>query len=161
ADYLAPAVIVLENIALDDFSGRQLECLEQYVRDLGGGLVLVGGNRAFAPGHYPGSALERLSPLATTAPKPAEPWLLLSDCSGSVAAPLGAASRWAFAVRAIGQLIPQLPPDDSISLGSFAETLRWWRTGRPVREMQDGRFTPPRDIRPTGPTNLGAALAQV
>src|SRR5205814_1194555 len=136
ADYLAPAVIVLENVAIDELAGRQLECVEQYVRDLGGGLVIVGGDRAFAAGHYPGSALERLSPLASTPPKPAEHWILLADSSGSMAAQLGDNSRWAFALNAMAQLIPLLPPDDLISVGSFAETLRWWRTGRPVREMQ-------------------------
>jgi hypothetical protein len=152
---------VLENVAIDDFPGRQLECVEQYVRDLGGGIVIVGGDHAFAAGHYPGSKLERLSPLASTPPKPADHWIILADSSGSMAAQLGDNSRWAFAVNGIAGLIPILPPDDLISVGSFAQTLHWWRTGRPVREMQEGRFAAPKDIRPAGPTNLAAALAQV
>ena len=35
-DYLAPAIIVLENVAADDLSSTQQERLQQYVRDLGG-----------------------------------------------------------------------------------------------------------------------------
>ena len=77
-----------------------------------------------------------------------------------MAAALGDNTRWAFAAAAMTQLLPLLPPDDSVSIGDFAESLRWWRSGRPVRELQSG-FSPPRDIHPNGPTNLEPALRRI
>ena len=93
AAYLAPAVIVLDDVAADRLSPEQQGRLRQCVRDLGGGLVLLGGGHAFAAGGYPGSALESLSPLASTPPRPTTHWMLLADGSGSMgsAAPAGAA----------------------------------------------------------------------
>src|SRR5256885_952037 len=48
AEYLRPSVIALDNIAASDLSSLQQQRLGQYVRDLGGGLVILGGDHAFA-----------------------------------------------------------------------------------------------------------------
>ena len=84
ADYLLPGVIVLNNIPADSLSSNQQRHLQQYVRDLGGVLVIVGGDHAFAAGGYDGSLLEVLSPLASSPPQPAMHWMLLADGSGSM-----------------------------------------------------------------------------
>ncbi len=49
AAYLAPSLIVLDNLAASDLNDAQLARIEQYVRDLGGGLLITGGDRAFGP----------------------------------------------------------------------------------------------------------------
>ena len=46
----------------------QQQRLHQYVHDLGGSLILLGGERAFAAGNYSGSILEALSPLSSSPP---------------------------------------------------------------------------------------------
>jgi hypothetical protein len=157
ADYLAPAVIVLDNVAADALAHMPRLQMQRYVRDLGGGIVILGGDRAFAAGGYSGTPLEEFSPLASTPPKPAAQWLLLADSSGSMARTLGDNSRWSFAVHAIGQVIPRLPADDTISVGNFSQALRWWIAGKSVRDAQAG-FAIPKELRPHGPTNLAAAL---
>jgi hypothetical protein len=158
ADYLAAGVIVIDNVAADAIPETPRERIQQYVRDLGGGMVILGGDRAFAAGGYAGTPLEDLSPLASTPPKPAAQWLLLADSSGSMARTLGDNSRWNFAVHAIGQVIPRLPPDDTIAVGNFAQALRWWIAGVPVRQAQTSGVGYPKELRPHGPTNLAAAL---
>jgi hypothetical protein len=166
AAYLAPAAIVLDNLAASDLSDAQHRLLEQYVRDLGGALVIAGGDRTFAPGFYAGTPLEALSPLASVPPVPAVHWVLLADASGSMsqaataAARGSGATRWQLAAAAVARLLPQLPPDDPVSAGSFAAELTWWSTGRTARETA-GRPLPPADIVPNGPTNLAAALRRV
>ena len=159
--YLAPAIIALDNLAAADLSAIQQQRLEQYVRDLGGALLIAGGDHAFARGFYPGTALETLSPLASSPPTPTVHWMLLADSSGSMSQQAaGDATRWQLASSAIARLLPNLPPDDPVSVGSFAAELTWWSTGKSARETAALSFPPP-NASPNGPTNLAAALDRI
>lgn len=160
AAYLAPEVIVLENVAASDLSEIQQQRLRQYVRDLGGGLVILGGDRSFAAGGYIGSTLDALSPLASSPPVPTTHWVLLVDASGSMAADAAGTTRWKLASDAAAGLLPHLPPDDLVSIGTFAENIDWWISGKPVREARASAL-PPADRYPHGPTNLQPALEAV
>jgi Ca-activated chloride channel family protein len=160
AAYLAPSVIVLENVAAGDLSTLQQQRLRQYVRDLGGGLAILGGDRAFAAGGYAGSALEALSPLASTPPEPTTHWMLVADSSGSMAQAEGGASRWHYAAEALVRLIPRLPPDDVLSVGNFSEKLAWWSAGKSVKQTA-GLPLPPAGAGPHGPTNLDQVLKEI
>jgi hypothetical protein len=158
--YLAPSVIALENVSAGDLSGAQQAALEQYVRDLGGSLIIVGGDRAFSKGLYAGTALEALSPLASVPPTPSVHWMLLADSSGSMSQGVGETTRWELAAGAIARLLPNLPPEDPVSVGSFAGELTWWSEGRSARETA-GMNLPPAGVSPNGPTNLEAALERI
>lgn len=156
AAYLSPSVVALDNVPAAAISGVQQERLHQYVRDLGGALVVLGGDGAFAAGAYTGTTLDRLSPLASSPPMPTVHWVLLADASGSMAAAAGGdRSRWEVLRRSLGTLLPYLPPNDPVSIGSFAESLRWWSTGRSARETGAVPFP---NVTPHGPTNLESAL---
>jgi hypothetical protein len=157
AAYLAAGVIVLDNLPAADLPQPQLE---QYVRDLGGALVVAGGDRAFAPGDYSGTALEALSPLASVPPTPTVHWMLLADSSGSMSESAGASTRWQLAARSITALLPNLPPEDPVSVGSFAADLRWWTTGKTARQAA-AIALPPAGVGPGGPTNLQPALERI
>ncbi|HEX2973338.1 MAG TPA: VWA domain-containing protein [Tepidisphaeraceae bacterium] len=160
AEYLAPSIIVLDNVAARDLSEHQQQRLGQYVRDLGGSIVLLGGDHAFAAGAYPGTLLETLSPLSSTPPTPTLHWIILGDSSGSMAVNSGSSSRWDQVTHAMLELLPHLPPEDPVSIGSFAENLRWWSTGKSARETA-ALSLPPADVRPNGPTNLEEALLRI
>jgi hypothetical protein len=158
-DFLAAGVIALDNVPVDALTRLAHERLLSYVRDLGGGLLILGGDRAFAAGHYAGSHLEFLSPLSSTPPTPASHWVLLADSSGSMSASIGDNSRWAFAINAMVRVIPLLPANDSLSAGNFSRNIRWWCRGQPVSEVAPrGLGIVPNDVRPQGPTNLEPAL---
>jgi hypothetical protein len=161
ADYLDPAIIVLDNIPADALSAEQRDRLAQYARDLGGGVVIIGGDHAFAAGGYDGTVLDAISPLASSPPQPTTHWILLVDGSGSMAADAaGGGTKWQAETRAVTRVLPALPPDDLVSLGSFAESLNWWSTGKSARDTA-GLPLPPTDASPRGPTNLQPALRQV
>ena len=159
AAYLSPAVIVLNNLPAATLSAVQ-QPLQQYVRDLGGSLVILGGDHAFAAGDYGGSVLEALSPLASYPPQPAMQWIILVDGSGSMGEATSEGSRWQMAAAAVKQLLPHLPPEDLATLGSFAERITWWSNGKSVRESL-AISLPPNDLSPRGPTNLQQAMLDI
>lgn len=154
--YLGISLIVLDNVPAGALSDAQQRALSQYVRDLGGALMIVGGDQAFGAGGYTGTALDALSPLASDPPTPTTHWILLVDSSGSMSAPFEQRTRWAYAVDALQRTLQHLPPADPLSIGSFAESLRWWTTGGTVRDASAA--APPADVKPHGPTNLNDAL---
>lgn len=57
------AAIIIANAGADNFSGEQQQMLATYVRDLGGGLVMVGGNDSFGAGGWQGSPVEDVMPV--------------------------------------------------------------------------------------------------
>ena len=160
ADYLRPSVIVLDNLAASDLTELQQQRLEQYARDLGGAIVIVGGDRAFAAGAYGGTTLEKLSPLASDPPTPTMHWIILGDSSGSMATRDASITRWQQVRAAMLKLLPSLPPEDPVTIGSFAENLRWWSVAKSARETA-GMALPPVDVRPYGPTNLEDAMLKL
>lgn len=161
AAYLDAAVIVLDNVSADSFSSAQQQRLAQYVRDLGGGLVILGGDHAFAAGGYDGTPLDAIAPLASSPPNPTSHWIMLADASGSMAADHpGGGTRWQAETGAITSLLPLLPPEDLVSIGGFAESITWWSAGRSGRKTTALSLPPP-SAQPRGPTNLEAALRQV
>ena len=166
AAYLAPAVVVLDNVPADDLSPTQSQRLTQYARDLGGGLLILGGDHAFAAGGYAGTAIETLSPLASTPPEPAAHWVLLVDSSGSMNAPAAGGAggpggtRWRVAADAAVALLRSLPPEDRASVGGFAAGLSWWTRDRRAAEA-GAQPLPPPGAGPGGPTELRRALADV
>ena len=160
AAYLAPAVIVLEDVSAAELTDEQRQRLQEYVRDLGGGLVILGGDHAFAAGEYEGTALEALSPLASSPPSPTTHWVFLADASGSMSAQAAGATRWKIVADALVRVLSHLPPQDVVSVGSFAERLEWWTDGRSVRDAQATPL-PPASAYPHGPTNLQPALEAI
>jgi hypothetical protein len=157
-------VIVLNDVPAGRLSPDRQDRLRQYVRDLGGGLVVLGGPHAFAAGGYPGTALESLSPLASTPPRPTTQWVLLADSSGSMNGsadvPGSTASLWHYASEAIVKVLPLLPPEDRVSVGSFAEGVTWWSANRSARDTAVLPLPPPGAV-PHGPTNLRPALEEI
>jgi hypothetical protein len=157
AAYLAPAAIVLDDVSADDLSSVQQQRLANYVRDLGGGVVIGGGPNAFAAGGYGSTVLDQLSPLASDPPRAVERWVLLVDGSGS----MGTGSDptpWQTECDAVGRVAPVIPPADTLRVGSFAAVVTWWAAPKPAGEV---RPQPPVGLSPTGPTNLAAAVEQV
>ncbi len=158
AEYLAPSVIVLDNVSLPSLGPQRSSRIVQYVRDLGGALILNGGEHSFAAGGYTGSSIDSLSPLASTPPLPARQWLLLLDVSGSMqAATAGAGNLWDAELHAARGLLAALPPDDVGIVGGFSADLRWWSAVVPIHQLADIPL-PPAGTSPRGTTNLEPAL---
>jgi uncharacterized membrane protein len=57
------SAIILANVPADAFSHAQQQALAAYVRDLGGGLIMIGGDEGFAAGGWQGSVIEDIMPV--------------------------------------------------------------------------------------------------
>jgi len=85
-------LIILDNVSASDLSTHQHELLSRYVNDLGGGLVMVGGERSFGAGGWNGTVLEDVLPLELDPPRearlPEAALVLILDKSGSMNQPV-------------------------------------------------------------------------
>ncbi len=63
AGLTAYSAVILNNVPATQLSNRRMETLQTYVRDLGGGLIAIGGPNAYAPGGYFETPLEETLPV--------------------------------------------------------------------------------------------------
>ncbi len=58
------SAVILDNVPADDLRDDEKQTLATYVRDLGGGLIMVGGDESFGAGGWLGSPVEEVMPVA-------------------------------------------------------------------------------------------------
>ncbi len=61
--FMAYDCIILDNVTANYMSAATMNLMAQWVRDIGGGLVLIGGDDSFGPGGYKGTPIEEISPV--------------------------------------------------------------------------------------------------
>lgn len=80
--------IILSNVPATSMSLQQMEVIRTYVQDLGGGLMMLGGDQAFGLGGYYKTTLEELLPVRSNfekeKEKPSLAMVLVIDKSGSM-----------------------------------------------------------------------------
>jgi Mg-chelatase subunit ChlD len=127
------AAIVLVNTPAFRLAPKQLELLQSYVRDLGHGLVVIGGEESYGPGGYFQTPLEETLPVEMTIQDqqrlPGMSLILIIDKSGSMAdggTPLGGGPRKVeLAKEAIYRSIDLLVPWDRIGVVAFDNAAQW------------------------------------
>jgi len=81
--------VVLDNVAADDLGAAAMEALQVYVRDLGKGLVMIGGRDSFGAGGYLNTVMEETLPVYMTVRdrerSPEVAMVAVVDKSGSMA----------------------------------------------------------------------------
>ncbi len=114
-------LLILSNISTDLLSPKQMDIIETYVRDLGHGLVVIGGDHAFGPGGYTDTALERVLPVEMTPRKQKDSVALVFviDTSGSMANYVGAQKKIELAIEAIRAGIRNLETEDQAAVLGF------------------------------------------
>ena len=118
--------VILSNVSADELSTRQMEHIESYVRDLGKGLVIIGGNRAFGRGGYHDTPLEQVSPLEMTPRQKKESLalMLVVDASGSMANYIGPDQKIQLALEGVRASIRALDDEDRVGVIAFAAKIR-------------------------------------
>lgn len=114
-------VLILNNVPADVFSVEQQRHIENYVRDLGHGLVVIGGRRAYGPGGYTDTALERTLPVEMTPRerKDAVAIVFVLDTSGSMANYVGARQKIQLAIEGVRTGIRNLDAEDMAGILGF------------------------------------------
>jgi uncharacterized membrane protein len=120
ADLNDYASVVLVNVNARDLSQRKMETLQSYVRDLGGGLVVIGGPESYGMGGYFETPLEETLPVEMQIKDqerfPAVSMVLVIDRSGSMAASEGGATKIQLAGEGAVRALELLNDSDEMTL---------------------------------------------
>lgn len=123
------ASVVLVDVPARQLSNRQMETVEQYVRDLGGGLVAIGGTQSFGVGGYYATALERALPvdmqLKDEQRRPRLTLVFIIDKSGSMTDVTGGVTKLDLAKEATIRSIELLSPQDRVGVIAFDDLASW------------------------------------
>lgn len=122
-------LLVLSNVPAVLLSKQATETVQFYVQR-GGGLIVLGGDRALTPGGYHDAAIEEMLPLVCVPkpdrPKPTMALVLVLDCSGSMNG-----EKIRLAKLATKQTVETLGARDMVGVLAFDERNRWiHRLGR-------------------------------
>ena len=114
--------VILSNVSADELSESHMVLIESYVRDLGKGLVVIGGDRAFGRGGYHDTPLERALPVDMTPKQRKESvaLMLVVDASGSMEDYVGADQKIQLAVEGVRAAVRVLDEADRVGLIGFA-----------------------------------------
>ena len=116
-------ILILSNVSADVLSPEQLQNIENYVQDLGHGLVVIGGEHAYGPGGYTDTALARVLPVKMTPreQKDTVAVFFVLDTSGSMANYVaGHRRKIDLAIAGISAGIDNLEEDDVAGVISFS-----------------------------------------
>ena len=121
-------------IIIDNVSGRLMspivkQHLEKYVKDIGGGLIMIGGDQGFGAGNYQKTPVEKALPvyldIPTTLDKPSLSLILVIDKSSSMAEHINTKSKLEGAKIAAFSVVELLNPIDKVGLLAFDTEYRW------------------------------------
>jgi Ca-activated chloride channel homolog len=129
-------LVVLDNVPASQLAHKGMEELEKYVRDLGGGLIVIGGSQSFGAGGYLKTPLERVVPLEMRPPSqidlPHVALLFVLDKSGSMGGGEQGVSKLDLAKSAALAAADLLNPHDQIGILAFDAAWEWLLPFRPV-----------------------------
>ncbi len=116
--------LVLSNVPATAMTMRQMDLIRSYVQDLGGGLVMLGGDQAFGLGGYYRTRLEEILPVRSNfekeREKPSLAMVLVIDKSGSMGG-----QKIELAKDAAKAAVELLGPRDSIGVIAFDGSSHW------------------------------------
>ncbi len=124
ADLQNYEALILSNVPATDLSTRQMEVIRSYVSDLGGGLIMLGGDQSFGLGGYYKSVLEEVLPVRCDFEKqkeqPSLAMVLVIDKSGSMGG-----MKIELAKEAAQAVVELLGPRDQIGVLAFEGSPFW------------------------------------
>ncbi|MBK8903787.1 MAG: VWA domain-containing protein [Anaerolineaceae bacterium] len=114
------ASVILVNVNAKNLSPRKMEVLQSYVRDLGGGLVAVGGPQSYGMGGYFRTPLEEMLPVEMQIKDqerfPSVSMVIVIDRSGSMSAMEGGVQKIQLAAEGAVRVVELLNDFDEIAV---------------------------------------------
>lgn len=156
-------LLVLDNVPAFRLSQSRMESLERYVRDLGGGLIVIGGAQSYGAGGYYRTPLEKVLPLEMRPPArldlPQVALLFVLDKSGSMGAGPPGATKLDLAKAAAMAAADIMNPSDQIGILAFDSEWDW---ALPFRQVGKGEWIAEQlsSLQSEGGTDLYKAMAE-
>lgn len=141
AEWVPYDAVILVDAPAESLAAR-LPVVQSYVRDLGRGLVVIGGERAYGPGGYTGTALEETLPvrmdLRNGVVNPPVSLVFVLDKSGSMGGTGGAGvTKLDLAKEAAFRAIKLMQPQDEVGIVAFDDAAYWVADRKPLRDQPD------------------------
>ncbi|MEI7892654.1 MAG: VWA domain-containing protein [Myxococcales bacterium] len=131
-------LVVMGDIRASDLATTQIDALASYARDLGGGLVLMGGDRSLGPGGYARTPIEEVSPvsfdLKQEKRRASLAEVIAIDYSGSMGAMVGGQTKLALANEASARSASLLGPGDRLGVEHVDTLVAWTIPMGPVND---------------------------
>lgn len=163
-DFLAYDCVVLSNIPRASLGDARMRALARYVRDYGGGLVVLGGPGSLGAA-YRGTPLEAMLPVTMGGgnrfgKREALPLciVLLVDKSGSMGEGFG--GKMLAARRAVGELLTQMQSNDMVGIIPFDSSYSVLVPLGPVGDDRERIVNLVRRLQTGGDTRLAGPLEE-
>ncbi len=124
--------VILDDVNAFRLAPQQMSELERWVKEFGGGLVLVGGDDSFGPGGYKGTPLEDVSPVEMDVKREKHlaslAIVVVNDKSGSMGMPPKAGSpleKMDLANAGSVEVLKLLQPSDYAMIGAVDTEVKW------------------------------------
>lgn len=141
AELAAFDLLVLDNVPAFQLTHAKLENVEKYVRDLGGGLLVIGGSQSYGAGGYYRTPLERILPVDMRPPArldlPHVALLFVLDKSGSMGAGPEGGTKLDLAKAAALAAADIMNPTDQVGILAFDANWDW---ALPFRQVGKGEW---------------------
>ncbi len=122
-------LLVLDNVPAYQLSQVKMERIERFVRDLGGGLIVLGGTRSYGAGGYYRTPLEQTLPVEMRPPVrmelPHVALLFVVDKSGSMGGGPFGTTKLDLAKAATMASAELLNPTDEVAILAFDSNWQW------------------------------------
>ena len=155
-------LVVLSDVPARDLTPDQMSQMATYVRDLGGGLLLMGGDRSMGPGGYSRTPIEEISPVAfdmrQERRRASLAQVIAIDFSGSMAMTVSTGqTKLALANEASARSAMLLGPGDRLGVMHVDTTPHWTIPIQPIGGQNNVQSIVER-IRAVGPSGGGIII---
>lgn len=138
--FFAYEAVIIDNIPATAFSMTDMEHMESFVKDTGGGMMLLGGENSFGAGYYLNTPIEKALPVfmdhPTTLEKPEFCLVLIIDKSSSMSGSIENNTKLQGAKIAAFSAVELLNPLDRIGILAFDTDYSWVVPIMPARDRE-------------------------
>jgi uncharacterized membrane protein len=132
-DFARYDCVMLDDVDATRMSAAQMSELARWVREFGGGLVLIGGDSSFGPGGWKGTPLEEVSPVDMDLKREKHlaslAIVMVNDKSGSMGMPVGKYEKMDLANEGSCQVLKMLDSTDYAMVGAVDTEVKWMWNG--------------------------------
>ncbi len=159
-DMLEYDSVIFSNVSRAMFSRDRMKTIERYVRDFGGGFVMLGGENSFIQGGYINTPIEKILPVKMEGgehkrkeKKYRFSLMMVMDKSASMGG-----KKMTFAKKAALELVKQLKDNDKLGIVAFDNNPYLITALRPIPAVKVDLISKLSRLSPGGGTNIFPAL---